>query len=381
MSRHRVSSVGVVFMKVQFNRSALADALSMITAVVPARTPKPILRCLRLSASGQEVRISATDLEVALTVLVSGASVEGDGDVVLDADRLARIVRESADEVLVLECAEEVCEITGRDSHFTVFTQKLELFPGIAGYEGEPDLEIRLDELQTATRQVVFATAKESSRYAINGVLWEVKGRKMLLVATDGRRLARSRVSLVSQPKPEVAKQRLIVPAKTMGLLERIGLGDEEVVCARLAGSQLILRCSHVVMSSNLVEGSFPKYEDIIPGDYETKLTLNTEAVLSAVRRASLLVSEDSKGIKITISPEAMVFSARAPETGAAEIQMPVAYTGTPMSIGFNPQFLCDALRVLQTPEFELQLGQPDRPGVIKGEPDFLYVLMPINLG
>jgi len=326
--------------------------------------------------------VSATDLEVGLTILVSGATVEREGDAVLDADRLARIVRESGDEVLVLDCSDEVCEITGQDSRFTIFTQKAEVYPAIPGYEGEADLEIPLDELQTATRQVVFATAKESSRYAINGVLWEVKGKKMSLVATDGRRLARSRVSLVSQAKPEVAKQRLIVPAKTMGLLERIGSGDEdEVVCARLAGNQLILRCSHVVISSNLVEGSFPKYEDIIPGDYETKLTLNTEVVLSAVRRASLLVSEDSKGIKVTIRPEGMVFSARAPETGAAEIQMPVAYTGAPIAIGFNPQFLSDALRVLQTPEFELQLGQPDRPGVIKGEPDFLYVLMPINLG
>jgi len=367
-------------MKVRFNRVALAEALGIITAVVPARTPKPVLRCLHLIASGKDVRMSATDLEVGLTFQVSQVDVEREGDAVLEADRLAAIVRESSDDVLTFDCSNDVCQITGSDSRFTIFSQSAELYPTMVEFEGQADLEIYLEELQGATKQVVFATAKESSRYAINGVLWEIKGKKMSLVATDGRRLARSRVNLVTQANPDVAKQRIIVPAKTMGLLERIGLDDKDVVSVKLAGNQLILRCSHVVISSNLVEGSFPKYEDIIPGDYDTKLTLNREVVLSAVRRASLLVSEDSKGIKISISKDSILFSARAPETGAAEIQMSVAYAGEPIAIGFNPQFLSEALRVIQAPEFELQLGQPDRPGVIKGEPDFLYVLMPINL-
>jgi len=367
-------------MKVQFNRVALAEALGIITAVVPSRTPKPILRCVRLTASDKEVHMFATDLEVGLNFRVSEVQVDREGDAVLDADRLAAIVRESSDDILTLELTEDTCQITGTDSRFTIYSQDPQQYPNRVEFDGDPDMEMDLGDLQVATKQVLFATAKESSRYAINGVLWEIKGKKLSLIATDGRRLARSRVNLTGTPNPEIAKQRIIVPAKTMGLLERIGLDDTDVVSVKLTGNHFVMRSLRVVISSNLVEGSFPKYEDIIPTDYDKKLTLNTDMVLSAVRRASLLASEESKGIKISIGTGAILFSGKAPEAGAAEINMAVDYKGPDISIGFNPQFLTEALRVIQSPEFELELGQPDRPGLIKSTPDFLYVLMPINL-
>jgi DNA polymerase-3 subunit beta len=108
---------------------------------------------------------------------------------------------------------------------------------------------------------------------------------------------------------------------------------------------------------------------------------LSTEAVLSAVKRAALLTNEDSKGIKLAIGKDSIVFSSRAPETGDAQIDMAVEYAGAPMEIGFNPTFLIDVLRVMKTPQFELELGQPDRPGLFKSDPNFIYVVLPINLG
>jgi len=145
--------------------------------------------------------------------------------------------------------------------------------------------------------------------------------------------------------------------------------------------NQILLSCANVVISSNLVEGNFPKYEDIIPSDYDKKLTLSTQAALSGVRRAALLTSEESKGVRLSLTADALVFSGSSPEAGAAEVRMPVQYDGEQIEIGFNPQFLIDALRVIQTPDFQMELGQPDRPGVIKSGNEFLYVLMPINLG
>jgi DNA polymerase-3 subunit beta len=367
-------------MKVKFNRGALSEALGLITAVIPSRTPKPILRCVRISASDKEVRLYATDLELGLNILVSEVEVTRPGEAVLDADRLASIVRESNDPVLTFDLSGDTCQISGLDSRFTVYSQDPQQYPSGVSLDGPGDIEMYLQDLQTATKQVLFAAAKESSRYAINGVLWEIKGKKLSLVATDGRRLAKSRVNLSVAPGPDVAGQRIIVPAKTMGLLERIGLDDKEVVSTKVVGNQFILRGSHVMISSNLVEGSFPKYEDIIPGDYDKKLKLPTEMVISAVRRASLLASEESKGIKLIITKDSILFSGRGPETGAAEITMPVQYSGEPITVGFNPQFVTDALKVIQSQEFDLELGQADRPGLIKGTPDFLYVIMPINL-
>jgi DNA polymerase-3 subunit beta len=174
---------------------------------------------------------------------------------------------------------------------------------------------------------------------------------------------------------------QMIVPAKTMSLLEKIGFHEKDVVEVKLIDNQILLNCANVVISSILVEGNFPKYEDIIPTDYDKKLTLSTEAALSAVRRSALLTSEESRGIKLSIGKDKLVFSGRAPETGDAQIDMPIDYKGEPIDIGFSPQFLVDVLRVITTKEFEFELGTQDRPGLIRSGANFLYVLMPINLG
>jgi DNA polymerase-3 subunit beta len=369
-------------MKVSFNRSALADALGLLISVVPSRTPKPVLRCVRITASGKEVRICATDLEVGLDYAISEVEVEREGELVVEADRLTAIVRESVDDVLLLEAEGTACEIRGADSRFKIYGQDPKQYPTVRSLAaGEADLLIRLDQLQLGIQQSLFATAKESSRYAINGVLWEVKGKKILFVATDGRRLARCRVDLAKAPPKDIAERRMIVPSKTMALLEKIGPRETETAAIKLVENQVLIRCANVVISSNLVEGNFPKYEDIIPSDYENKLSLSTAAVLSAVRRAALLTSEESKGIKVALGKETVVFSGSSPEAGNAEISMPADYKGEAIEIGFNPQFLIDVLRIVKTPEFELELGQPDRPGLLKSGSDFLYVLMPINLG
>jgi len=174
-------------MKVNFNRSAFVEALGLITSVVPARTPKPILRCVHIVASEKDVQVGATDLEVGIKYLISEVQVEQAGEAVVQADRLAAIVRESSDEVLTLETDDGNCEITGSDSHFSIYSQEPSQYPAVPNFEGQVDIEIALNDLQTGIEQCLFATAKESSRYAINGVLWEIKGKKLFLVATDGR--------------------------------------------------------------------------------------------------------------------------------------------------------------------------------------------------
>ncbi len=368
-------------MKVNFNRTALAEALGLLTSIVPSRTPKPILRCVRIAADKKEVRLYATDLEVGINYLVSEVQVEQPGDIVVPADRLSAIVRESIDEVLVIQADEGTCQITGADSHFKIYGQQANQYPAVPGFDGEADIEVNLENLQLGIEQCLFAAAKESTRYALNGVLWEIKGKKLSLIATDGRRLARTKVNLISAPGEKIEAKKMVVPAKTMSLLDKIGSSNKDTVAVKFVDNQIVINCENVIISSILVEGNFPKYEDIIPTDYSKKLTLPTEAVLSAVRRSSLLTSEESRGIKLSVGKKSLVFSCRAPETGDAQIEMPIDYKDETIEIGFSPQFFIDVLRAIKTPEFELELDQPDRPGLIKSGANFIYVLMPINLG
>jgi DNA polymerase-3 subunit beta len=367
-------------MKVQFNREGLNQAMTILTMIVPERTPKPILRCVKIDAGEEGVRMYGTDLEVGINHFLPATDVQQPGQVIVPAGRLAAVVRESMDETLLIQANEGLCEVKGADSYFKIYGQEPSQYPAVPSFSGSADIELMLNTLKTGILQCLFATAKESTRYAINGVLWEMKGKKLTLVATDGRRLARSRVNLTANPSEKAASSKTIVPAKTMALLEKLSGGDKDKVSARLVNNQVMFACGDVVVSSNLVEGNFPKYEDIIPADYQKRVTLPTGVALSAVKRAALLTSEESRGIKLTLDKNKLVFSGKAPETGDAEIDVAVEYSGEPIEIGFNPQFLADAIRVIGEPQFELELGQPDTPGLIKAGANFLYVLMPINL-
>lgn len=365
-------------MKVNFNRAALAEALNLLISVVPSRTPKPILRCLKIVAGEKEVQICATDMEAGINYTVSEVQIEAKGEVVIPADKLAAIVRESVDDVLCLTAEEGTCKIIGSDSQFTIYGHDAGQYPVVPGFEGDSDIEIALLNLQSGIERCLFATAKESTRYALNGVLWEIKGKKLVLVATDGRRLVRTKVSVIKADE-SLEKAKMIVPAKTMGLMDKIG-SSEDIVKIKLVDNQILISCGKVVISSNLVDGNFPKYEDIIPSGYDKKLTLRTDSMLSAVKRSSLLTSEESRGIKFALCKNSLILSGRAPETGDAKVDMQVEYNGEPIEIGFNPQFFIDVLRVIGEEEFDFELGDSDRPGLVKCGTNFLCVLMPINL-
>lgn len=365
-------------MKVKFNRAALQEALGFVMGVVPSRTPKPILQCVRITTQKDAVRLCATDLEIGITYIINQVEVAAEGDIVVPADKLASIVRESADEIVELHSSDATVQLIGSDSRFTIYSHEPDQFPAIPGFDGKADLQVKLDVLKSAISQTVFAAAKESSRYALNGILWEMQDNQLALVATDGRRLAKALIALEKAgPLPESC---VIVPAKTMTTLEKMPSHDSEPASVKFVNNQIVVNSGHIVVSSNLVDGNFPKYEDIIPKDYEKKVVLPTAPTLSAVKRAALLATEDSKGIKLSLSKHSLVFTSRAPETGDAQIDMAVEYDNTAIEIGFNPQFLIDVLRGLNTPDFELHLGVPDRPGLIKSGTNFLYIIMPVSL-
>jgi DNA polymerase-3 subunit beta len=365
-------------MKLTLNRLAFQEALALAGTVIPRSTPKPILQCIRLRTDKGKVFLSATDLEVGIVCQVDQVEIAEEGEAVVPAEKLSAIVRETADETILLEEAESTLHITASDSRYTIYGHDSRQYPSVPEFPGKADLDVPLTHLKEAIQQTLFAAAKESTRYALNGVLWEINGKKLNFVATDGRRLARTILTL-----PKAAKSpdgKVIVPSKTMSLLEKLPPDDQALVSVVFSENRIAASCRNVTLSSTLVEGTFPKYEDIIPKDYEKKVVLQTASALSAVRRAALLSSEDSKGIKISLQKGKMVFSSRAPETGDAQIEMAVEYEGAPIEIGFNPQFLLDVIRVISGDTFELQLGEPDRPGLIKCGPNFLYIVMPVNL-
>lgn len=363
-------------MKCICDRAALNEALAATSSVIATRTPKPILQCVRLTADADVLTLTSYDQEVGIRYRVKEVEVNQKGETLVMGERLAGIVRESADETLALEFKEDQLHIRGQDSHFQIYSQDVREFPPVADLEGDPDFTIEVGPLRQIIERTVFAAARENTRYAINGVLWERKGNKLRLIATDGRRLALSGASL---EKGRGGDAEAIVPLKALQVLLRMHMDPEERMAVRLTSNQIILRTDRATINSVLVEGRFPNFNDVIPRDFDKRVEIPRDDLLSAVKRAALLTNEESKGIRMALSGEGLVLSSRAPQQGEATVRVAVEYKGEPMEIGFNPVFLIDALKVCDD-TVTMELLTSTKPGVMKSKPDFLYVVMPVNL-
>src|SRR5438045_6113766 len=340
-------------MKVICNRGALLEALSVSGNVVASRTPKPALQCVKLSALEKSLTIAATDLEVAIRYLDHQVQIDEPGETLVPADKMRDIVRESVDDTLSIETSGDNAIIKGQDSQFKIYTQNVAEFPPVPEFEGEPQFQVAGGHLKQLIGQTLFAAAKESSRYAFNGVLVNVKGKKISLVATDGRRLAMAKGDLVSDNSGKDGV-KAIIPAKALTLIDKLVDDPEEAVGFQITESQVIVHTSSATLTSSLVEGQFPPYEDVIPKDTDKKMTAGTADFLSAIRRASLLTTEESKGVRLAFSKKGLKLTSRSPESGEAEINLPLKFEGSDVEIGFNPQFLTESLRVVDADEVSL---------------------------
>ena len=373
-------------MKVICNRGALLDALAVVGQAVATRTPKPVLQCVKLSAEGDKLTLTGTDLELAVRYTDHQVQVEAPGDVLLPADKLRDIVRESVDDTLSLEAggsgAGEQAVIKGADSEFKIFTQNPSEFPDVAEVDGEPDYQIAAGALKGLIGQTLFAAAKEGTRFAFNGVLVLVKDGNLTFVATDGRRLAKAQtpVSNVAEKDAKDKPADPIVPTKALQLVDKLVSDPEEMISVHLLGNRIAFATADALVTSNLVEGTFPPYDKVIPDDSDRHMTAATSDFTSAVRRAALLTNEETRGVRMKFEEGNLVLSSRNPDSGEATVNFACKYDGEPVEIGFNPQFLVDALKVVDTDEIQLGLSAPNRPGLIKSGDDFLYVIMPVNL-
>jgi DNA polymerase-3 subunit beta len=369
-------------MKVICDRAALLEAVSAVGSVVAARTPTPVLQCVKMDAAEGMLTLAATDLEVALRLGVEQVDVQEDGQALIRADKLSQIVRASDDPTLTIETDQHTVHIRGADSHFTVFGYDPKDAPDVREFaDDRVDCEMPAGMLTMLIHRTLFAAAAEHSRYAINGVLYERNGKSLRMVATDGRRLAVAK----GPCDGEKTKTICIIPTKALNLVQRLTDNDEALVRIVVDENQVQFKIGDTgdaaVLTSNLVEGQFPPFEDVIPSDQDKKVTFDAASLSSAVRRAALLTNEESKGVRMYFDQETLTLTSRAPEMGEAEIKLDMqSYEGDPLEIGFNPAFIVDALKVIDQPSIQIELKAPNKPGVLKIGQDFTYVLMPVNL-
>ncbi|MCH9001097.1 MAG: DNA polymerase III subunit beta [Planctomycetes bacterium] len=365
-------------MKFRFDRQEMGDALRTVATVANPRSPKDVFKCVYLDVKSDVVLLSATDQELGIRHAVSQVEVDETGEVLVSADTFTRIVTETTDDVLNIELVDKTLHVRGSGSHFQIVTRDTADFPPVPIMEGNPSLTIGMSELARMIEWTVFSAARESTRYAINGVLWEVDGETLTMAATDGRRLSLARGKIESAKAEE--RPQAIVPGKALSLLAKLPADAETRVGITVTSNQFLADVGRAQISSTLVEGHFPKYQDVIPTDCDRMVVLNTNEFLHATKQAALLTNEESKGVRLALSDGELTLSSRAPEQGEATVSLPVKYSGEPLEIGFNPVFLTDVLRIAHEDDVTLELAKPNRPGVIRIGDDFVYVVMPVNL-
>jgi len=366
-------------MKVIAQTAALQEALNLASSIVAIRTPKPVLQCVKLVAKGKKLTLLATDLEAACRYDVSQVEVQKEGETLVPVAKFADIVRESAgDETMTISGEKDSCEIAVAGARFKLLTFDPAEYPAVADFDDSGDFQISSEALALLVERTLFAVARAHSHYAISGVLWETSGKKLQLVATDGHRLALAKTNLAKAAAKDVSA---IVPAKLMNLLQRVATGSEETLSVKVVDAQIMIRTARAVLMSTLVQGNFPKYNDVVPHECVRKATLDAQTFSHRLRQAALLTNEESKGVRISFTSGEATLTSRAPEQGEAEVKVPVKFTGEPLEIAFNPVFLTDALKVVRSEEVVMEFSAGNKPALIKSGSDFLYVVMPVDLG
>ena len=305
------------------------------------------------------------------------AEVGKAGATTLPVKRLVSIIRElPAADIEVAVDGKDVASITCGPSFFKIIGLAKGEFPPLPDFKEAKEYKIPQGMLRESLRKTSYAISNDETRYVLNGIFTAFSEGKLTFVATDGRRLAMVENELEF---PASHETDFIVPSKAVQELQRL-LGEEGEALVRLSDNQVSFQIESSLVVSKLIEGNYPNYRQVIPGETREHLSIGREALLETARRVSLLSSEKSNSIKLILNDGNLDVTANSPDIGEAKESMPVKYDGREIAIAFNPEFLMAPLRNLEDDEIQLDLIDEMSPGVLRGTGAFLYVLMPMRV-
>ena len=367
-------------MKLQCHRPSLATAFGVVGAVVPSRTPKEILKNVKLQVGDGKATLVGTDQEVGIRYEIPQVETSSAGESLLPASRVISILRELPDETVVLEVDEGAVWIRSGHSEFRLSSEDPAEFPNVAAFAETGYFAVSGGALREAIRRTVFATDVESTRYALGGVLMELRKDGLSMVATDSRRLALVKVPCRAEGIDEPENPSPVVPRGAMSLIERSIDDDEQEVLIAVHANDVLVKTNTSTIYSRLVEGRFPRYADVIPRDGGVKVDLLVGPFYSAVRQAQIVTNEDSRGVDFQFAGGTLTLASKATDIGESKIEMPISYDGEPLTITFDPRFVAEFLRVLG-PEKQATLSMSDSESaaVFRTDDQYTYVVMPLS--
>jgi len=372
-------------MKVTCQRDGLLTACQLVSAAVAARTTKPILSNVKATADGDALTLVAYDTEVGIRYELRGNAVERAGSAVLSIVQLIQILRESRDDEISLDADDDGTKVKAGTSRFEMPGYPVAEFPDIPGFDdGGRFHEITGGVLRAMIRRTQFAAdKKDSTRFALSGVLWEAEGKLARLVATDSKRLAVCEGPALLSGPPEPTKGSHLVPAKAMSLLDKNLTDDGELVRVGLRPNEALFQTGRATIYTRLVEGRYPPYRDIIGQTRKqagVKVPIPVDAFLSRVRQAAIMTDDESKRVDMTFEAGKVTMQARGAETGSSVVEMALPeYDGPEVKIAFDPQYLVEFLRAVEgEATVTLEMSDGSKPALFRCGDGYLYLVMPL---
>jgi DNA polymerase-3 subunit beta len=367
-------------MNLSIAKDQIIAGLQSVQNVVSTRTTLPILSNVLLRAEGNHLEITATDLDVTVACKVE-AKVTKAGATTLPVKKFFGIVRELNGDIEIETDEKNIASIRSGSSFFKIHGLGADEFPPLTHFKDDKKVTLSQDTIRSMLKKTSFAVSTDESRYVLNGIFISLKEGKMTFVATDGRRLA-----LVDEEVDvaEASSGDFIVPAKAVNELTRL-LQDKGTVEIKFGENQASFSLQNensfsVLLITKLIEGNYPNYRQVIPGEAKERIGIPREELQQALRRAEIMTSEKANSVKLAFGKNNLTITANSPEVGEARETMAINYKGKEMAIAFNPRYLIDPLAALTEDEVFLELIDELSPGVVKINGPFLYVVMPMRL-
>jgi DNA polymerase III subunit beta len=367
-------------MRISTQREHLFAQLQTVTRAASTRSAVQALSGVQLIASSTTIELRATDMEIGLRVPLEGEVIR-DGSVVLPARLLVDVVRSLPGDSVTLELrtSEQDVEIVAGSATFHIRTLRLEDFPPFPEAEADGRVQVPGQAFVATVAKVARSASRDETRPVLTGILVSATGDELRMVATDSYRLSVKETKLEA---PLDGSFEANVPARALQELSRIvGQTEEDALSVAVRTNQVVFEAGGVVLSSRLIDGQFPNHQQLLPEAFEHELELAGDEVTDVVRRISLLAQKNAP-LRLAFAEGELTVSAQTPDVGEARETIPVPFSGEPLEIGFNPDFLRDGLESVGAGGVILKLINPLRPGLIEAADGsgFLYLIMPIRL-
>lgn len=365
-------------MEIRVQKSELLKKITLGVNIAASKpSTLPILNNLLLETQKEgKLKIVATDMEVGISTLLP-IEVLQNGSVTVPARKFFDIIKELPETTVEITVTKNnTVTIKAGKSIFKIMGLDKEEYPKLPEFSLEEAIDLEQAVIKESLLLTSFAISHDETRYVLNGALLSIQGNQTRFVATDGRRLAFYKKEIKQKSSKNI---EIIIPAKTIHELLKL-LGWEGMVKIIHTQNKVIFYFEDTYLTSSLIEGNFPNYDQVIPKEEKTQVKTNREEFLQAVRRASLLTSPEAPALKFDFVKNKIIVSAKTPNMGEAKEELAAEFKGEEITIGFNPGYFLDVLKNLSDENISISLTSPDKPGLIRGREGYLYVIMPMQL-